>query len=487
MFFQYPHRSLTLLTDLYELTMAYGYWKHKMVEHEAIFHLFYRRPPFQGGYAVAAGLASVIEYVRNWTFDASDLAYLATLRNPEGSLLFEEAFLRYLEGIQLSCDIDAMVEGEIVFPLEPLVRVRGPLVQAQILETALLTLINFPTLIATKASRMCYAAGQDPVIEFGLRRAQGIDGGMTASRAAFLGGCESTSNTLAGKWLGIPVRGTHAHSWVMAFDSELESFLAYADAMPHNCIFLVDTYDTLQGVKHAIEVGHQLRERGYPLLGVRLDSGDLTTLSRQARQMLDQAGFEETKIYATNELSEELIVQMKQQGAAVTVWGVGTHLVTGQTQPALDGVYKLAAIRAPGEQEWKYKLKFSEKLSKVSDPGSLQVRRFHTPDRGYVADAIYDALMLPPQQWVIIDAHHGERHIATTWGARDLLIPIFSQGQQVYTPPPLTQSRSECLAHLQRFAPTLRTLSAPQPYLVGMERELYRRKQHVMQNIRETL
>ncbi|MBS0623454.1 MAG: nicotinate phosphoribosyltransferase [Verrucomicrobia bacterium] len=477
------------MTDLYELTMAHAYWKENKAEDEAVFHLCYRHQPFQGGYAIAAGLASVIDYLQSWHFDESDIAYLASLKAEGGGALFEDEFLHYLRSLKFSCDVDAVVEGEVVFPFEPLIRVQGPLLQAQLLESALLTLTNFSTLIATKAARVCQAADGDAVLEFGLRRAQGVDGAMTASRAAYLGGCASTSNTLAGKWLGIPVAGTHAHSWIMAFDSELESFFAYARAMPHHCVFLVDTYDTLQGVKHAIEVGKWLRKQGHPLLGVRLDSGDLTYLSQKAREMLDSEGFQETKIYASNELSETLIADMKQQGAKIAVWGVGTNLVTGQTQSALDGVYKLSALRPVGSQHWQYKLKFSERMVKISNPGILQVRRFSDESGQYFADALYDVLSPIPSEWEMIDPEHPLRHKVLNPKAksRDLLVKIFSKGEYVYSQPSLSQSRSYCQKQLKCFDATFRRLCNPHVYPVGMEKQLYDKKMQLVHAIQGKL
>ncbi len=283
--------ATALLTDLYQLTMAYGYWKTGRDQQEAVFHLFYRHNPFRGGFAIAAGLADAVDYLRNLRFTPEDLGYLGSLTGRDGRALFEARFLEFLGNLRLTCDIDAVPEGTVVFPHEPLLRVRGPILEGQILETALLNQINFQTLIATKAARVCLAARGEPVLEFGLRRAQGIDGALTASRAAYLGGCDATSNVLAGKIYGIPVRGTHAHSWVMSFDTEREAFQAYAEAMPHNCVFLVDTYDTLKGVREAIGVGRWLRQHGHELAGIRLDSGDLAWLSVEARKLLDRAGF----------------------------------------------------------------------------------------------------------------------------------------------------------------------------------------------------
>src|SRR5262245_19026301 len=316
--------SLALLTDLYQLTMAAGYWKSGVSEREAVFHLTFRRPPFGGGYAIAAGIAPAVAYLRRFRFTADDVAYLATLRDGEDKLLFEPAFLDYLRELRFTCTVDAMPEGALVFAHEPILRVRGPILQAQLVETPLLTLINFQTLTATKASRIVQAARGGPVLEFGLRRAQGIDGGIGASRAAYIGGCVATSNVLAGKLLGIPVRGTHAHSWVMFHGDELAAFRAYAKALPGNCTFLVDTYDTLDGVRNAITVAHELRADGHELAGVRLDSGDLAHLSQQARALLDEAGFPKARIVASNDLDEHLIGSIMEQGARIDVWGVGT-------------------------------------------------------------------------------------------------------------------------------------------------------------------
>ena len=337
--------ALGLLTDLYQLTMAYGYWKTGCHDRQAVFHLSFRKPAFGGGFTVAAGLETVVEYMETLRFDPDDLAYLAGLRGNDGQPLFEAAFLDYLAEMRLDCDVHGMPEGTIVFPHEPLLRVTGPLLQAQLLESALLNIVNFQTLVATKAARVALAARGEPVLEFGLRRAQGIDGALAASRAAYLGGCVATSNVLAGRLFGIPVRGTHAHSWVMCFDDELEAFRAYAQAMPNNCVFLVDTYDTLNGVRHAIEVGREMRQQGHEMIGIRLDSGDLAWLSIAARRMLDEAGFPQATIVASNDLDEHLIASLKEQGATIGIWGVGTRLITAYDQPALGGVYKLAAIR----------------------------------------------------------------------------------------------------------------------------------------------
>src|SRR5882762_6956143 len=382
-----------LLTDLYQLTMAYGYWKTGKAEQEAVFHLLFRKQPFQGGFTLCCGLADSIRYLRGFKFEKSDLEYLGQLKGNDGKRLFEPAFLKYLGSLKLRLDVDAIPEGTVVFPQEPLVRVRGSILEAQLVETALLNLLNFQSLIATKAARVCFAAEGDPVVEFGLRRAQGIDGALTASRAAYIGGWAGTSNVLAGKVFDNPVNGTHAHSWVMSFESELDSFNAYANALPNNCIFLVDTYNSLEGVRHAIEVGKRLRKRGHKLDGIRLDSGDLAYLSIEARKMLNAAGFKDAVIVGSNDLNEHLIASLKQQGAAINVWGVGTMLVTAYDQPALGGVYKLSALRQP-DGAWQHKLKLSEHAAKVTNPGVLQVRRFSQGNK-FAGDAIYDETRPP--------------------------------------------------------------------------------------------
>jgi nicotinate phosphoribosyltransferase len=465
--------SRALLTDLYQLTMAYGYWKAGKGEDEAIFNLFFRKAPFGSGYTVACGLAPVIDYIDGYGFAAEDLAYLATLNGNDGQPLFEQAFLEYLAGLRLAVTVHGVPEGTVVFPQEPLLRVQGPLVHAQLLETALLNLMNFDTLVATKAARVCLAARGAPVLEFGLRRAQGPEGGLAASRAAYVGGCAGTSNVLAGKNHGIPVRGTHAHSWVMSFDSELEAFEAYAAAMPNNCIFLVDTYDTLEGVRHAIQVGRKLRAAGMELAGIRLDSGDLTWLSVQARKLLDEAGFDKAVIVASNDLDEHIIQSLKYEGAAIDVWGVGTKLATAYDQPALGGVYKLAAVRRPG-QPWSYRVKLSEQAVKISNPGIQQVRRMRVGD-AFVADVIYDEQIGIADGFTIVDPLDPIRRktIAPGMAGEDLLIPIFEGGRRVYQPPPLAEARARTLAQLGRFHSGIKRLANPHQYPVGLESRLH--------------
>jgi len=469
----YGH-SLALLTDLYQLTMAYGYWKLQMADHEAVFHLAFRKHPFGGGFSIACGLHETIEYLRRLRFDSADLEYLATITGNDGKPFLDRGFLDYLARLQFTCDVDAIPEGTVVFPYEPLVRVTGSLLQAQLLETPLLNLVNFPTLIATKAARICLAAQGRPVLEFGLRRAQGIDGAVTASRAAFVGGCAATSNLLAGKLFGIPVRGTHAHSWVMSFDDELHAFEAYARAMPNNCVFLVDTYDTLQGVRHATQVGSELRHQNHEMAGIRLDSGDLAYLSIEARKILDEAGFPDAQIFASNDLDETIIASLEQQGARIDAWGVGTKLATAYDSPALGGVYKLSAIRAPGGA-WEYRIKLSEQTAKTSIPGILQVRRFRDAQNLFSADAIYDlptGIDLPA---TIVDPTDSARRktIPADAPGEDLLVPIFRRGKLVYDPPDLSAVQRRTQAQLASLHPAVKRFVNPHRYPAGLESRLH--------------
>ena len=461
--------SLALLTDLYQLTMAQGYWKTGMARHEAVFHLFFRKNPFRGGFAVCCGLAQVIEFLDRFGFDDSDCEYLGTLKGNDGEPLFEAAFLEYLRGLKFEGDVDAIPEGTVVFPQEPLVRVQGPLLHCQLLETPLLTLVNFPTLIATKAARVCMAAQGEPVLEFGLRRAQGMDGGLSASRAAYVGGCAGTSNVLAGKAYGIPVKGTHAHSWVMSFDTEAESFEAYARAMPNNCIFLVDTYDTVEGVGHAIQAGRALRERGHNMIGIRLDSGDLADLSIKARRMLDEAGFKDAAIVASSDLDEYNITELRQRGAKIAVWGVGTRLATAYDEPALTGVYKISAIREPGG-EWKNKIKLSDDPAKGSTPGIQQVRRF-SRDGGFVADLIYDETSRPESVWSGYDVTEPgqEIEIPAECDSEDLLLPVFRRCQPVNSSPSMDEMRRRCLTQVESLDSAVTAASPLARYQVGLE------------------
>lgn len=474
--------SLSLLTDLYQLTMAQGYFESGEADTEAVFNLFFRKHPFKGGYTVACGLAAAVDLARSLGFDQDDIEYLASIQGNDGKPLFSQKFLEYLSTLSFRCDIDAIPEGTLVFPHQPLLRLRGSLIECQLMETALLTVINFQTLIATKAARVVHAAQGEPVLEFGLRRAQGIDGGISAARAAYVGGVAATSNVLAGRLFGMPVKGTHAHSWVMCFDSELESFERYAEAMPNNCVFLVDTYDTIEGVKHAIQVGEKLRARGHELVGIRLDSGDLSYLSIEARKMLDAAGFENASIVASNSLDEYTIASLKSQGAKIDTWGVGTKLSTAYDQPALGGVYKLAAVRRPSDQGWQDRIKLSEQAIKVSNPGLLQVRRYISESGEYVGDVIFDERLGADGDVVMVDPMDMTRRKRMTRDLQhmDLLQPVMRRGALVEGSCVLTDSleliRARVRQGLESFHSGVRRLDQPHQYPVGLELALFERK-----------
>jgi nicotinate phosphoribosyltransferase len=472
--------SLSLLTDLYELTMAYSYWKSGTADKEAVFNLSFRTNPFKGGFAIACGLSHLIQYIQNVRFSESDIDYLGTLKGSDGKALFEIAFLEYLLALKFDCDVDAVMEGSVVFAHEPIIRVKGPIIPCQILETSLLNMINFQTLIATKAARLRLAAGDKSLLEFGLRRAQGADGGLSATWASYIGGCDATSNVLAGKLYGIPVKGTHAHSWVMSFDDELASFRAYAEAMPNNSIFLVDTYDTLDGVKKAIEVGKWLKQNGHSFQGIRLDSGDFAYLSIEARRMLNEAGFADALIFASNDLDEHIIQSLNDQGAQVDVWVVGTKLVTAYDQPSLGGVYKLTAVRRPGEK-WQYKVKLSEQAVKISNPGLQQIRRFYT-DHGqgelFIGDMIYDEAAPPQESLIIVDPVDFTRRkvVPRKTPYVDLLQPIFRSGQLVYNNPSAVEIKEYSKEQLRRLHPGIKRLLNPHQYPVGLEQSLHQLK-----------
>lgn len=472
-----------LYTDLYQLTMAAGYFARNAHEAPAVFHLFFRKHPFGGRYAVLAGIHDVVQFLSDCHFSAEELAYLGSLRRADGLPLFPADFLNYLGRMQWSVDIDAPPEGSFVFALAPILRVRGPLLQVQLLETVLLNLINFNTLIATKAARICAAAGGDPVLEFGLRRAQGLNGGLSAGRAAYIGGCAGTSNVAAGLAYGIPVKGTHAHSWVMSFESEAAAFEAYADTYPADSVLLVDTYDTLAGVRHAVSVARKLAAGGHQLLGIRLDSGDLTALSRGARAILDEAGLQQVKIVASNDLDEYAIRDLKAAGAAIDMWGVGTKLVTAYDQPALGGVYKLAGLKLPG-QPWRDTLKLSNQALKTSIPGAQGVRRCY---RGGLAvgDVIYhqDFGCEPaaPRR-----SFRGEPLPALAVdSSRDLLEPLFRHGRFVGETPTIHAVRDFAAAQRAQFAPAVTALEASADYSVALEDRLGAYRTRMQQELQQ--
>ena len=431
-------RNLTMMTDLYQLTMMYGYYKNNMTG-EAVFDLFYRKPTDNISYAIMAGLEQAVEYIQNLGFTDEDIEYLRSLS------LFDEGFLKMLRDFKFTGDIYAIKEGRPVFPGEPLLRVKAPIMEAQLVETTLLTIVNHQTLIATKANRICQAAGSgDVVMEFGLRRAQGPDAGIYGARAAIIGGCVGTSNVLTGKLYEIPVKGTHSHSWVMSFPTEIDAFRAYADAFPDACLLLVDTYDTLNsGMPNAITVFQELRSRGHEPLGIRLDSGDLAYLSKQCRQMLDDAGFPNAKITASGDLDETLIADLIHQGARIDNWGVGTKLITSEDAPSLGGVYKMSAMEEDGVLV--PKIKVSDNPAKVTNPGYKKVVRIYNKHKHRaLADLIMleDEVIDTTKPLTIFDPNATwKRMTITSFELEELLIPVFLRGKLVYDLPSLSENQ----------------------------------------------
>ncbi len=480
------HRSPGLFTDLYELTMAQGYFAAGVTDTLACFHLFFRRNPFEGGYALVCGLEQALDYLQALSFPAADIEYLSTLMGNDGRPIFTSAFLRHLETFRFNGDVAAVPEGTVVFPHEPLLRVTGPIIPCQIVETALLNIINFQTLIATKAARICEAADGDPVVEFGLRRAQGPDGGISAARAAFVGGCQATSNVLAGRTYGIPVAGTHAHSWVLMFENETDAFRAYADALPNNVTFLVDTYDTLAGVRRAAEEGRRLREHGFEMVGVRIDSGDLAWLSREARAILDAAGLQSARIVASNELDEHLITSLREQKAAIDIWGVGTRLVAAHDQPALGGVYKLSAVRQPGG-DWKPRIKVSEQALKTTIPGVQGIRRFLDGEGRPAGDMVYDIAEAPGDERRMIDPADPNRRkrFSRSQHFEELLVPAMRAGMRECAPVSLPAIQARSRRQLESIDRSVRRFLNPHQYPVGLDENLYSLRARLIEQARQ--
>lgn len=481
--------SLATLTDLYQLTMGAAYHATGRERDEAVFHLFFRRPPFGSGFTLAAGLATAVEYLTSFRFSAEELGYLAGLRGAHGAPLFTDDYLETLAALEpgLGLDIDAVAEGTVVFPYEPLVRVQGPLLAAQLVETALLNVINFPTLVATNAARVVLAAGGAPVLEFGLRRAQGPDGALTAARAAYIGGVAATSNVLAGHLFDIPVRGTHAHSWVLSWPTEQEAFDAWAVAAPHNSILLVDTYDTIDGVRHAIETARKMRSAGHELGGIRLDSGDLAYLSKQARRMLDEAGFPRAQIVASNDLDPDTIASLREEGARIDVWGVGTRLVTAYDEPALGGVYKLAAVRPPEGGPWRRTVKISADAAKTTVPGILGVRRFFDEQGLAAADMIYDTGSDKPLGTMVVDPTNSHRRkvIDPAWSSEELLAPVLRAGRLVADVPSLRDARERAHEQINQFHPAILRRVNPHRYPAGLEIGIFREREAMVEEAME--
>ena len=476
-------RNLTLLTDLYELTMMQGYFHAENANETVIFDAFFRTNPDGNGFSIAAGLEQVIDYVKILHFDQEDIDYLRTVG------LFTEDFLEYLKTFRFTGDIYAVPEGTIVFPREPLIKVIAPIMQAQLVETAILNIINHQSLIATKASRIVHAARNDGVMEFGLRRAQGPDAGIYGARAAMIAGCIGTSNVLCGQMFDVPVKGTHAHSWIMSFPDELTAFRTYAKLYPSACILLVDTYDTLKsGVPHAIQVFKEMREAGIPLTfyGIRLDSGDLAYLSKEAKKMLDAEGFTDAVISASNDLDEHLISSLKDQGATINSWGVGTNLITSKDCPSFGGVYKLAAILDRDTGKFIPKIKLSENEEKITNPGNKTIYRIYSREsHKVIADLI-----------CLVDEHYDETNslllfdpVATwkktllapgTYTMRELLIPIFKDGVCVYESPKVMEIREYCQKEKETLWEETKRLVNPHEVHVDLSNELWHMKQQLL-------
>mgnify|MGYP000257944323 CR=1 FL=1 len=479
-------RNLTLLTDLYELTMMQGYFKNP-TNQTVIFDMFYRVNPCGGSFAITAGLEQMIEYIENLHFSPEDIDYLRSLH------IFEEDFLEYLSNFKFSGDIYAVPEGSLIFPREPLVKVVAPIMEAQLIETAILNIVNHQCLIATKAARVCYAAKGDNVMEFGLRRAQGPDSGTYGARAAVIGGCSGTSNVLAGQMFHVPVLGTHAHSWIMSFPDEYTAFRKYAELYPSACILLVDTYDTLKsGIPNAIRVFTEMRDAGIPLTyyGIRMDSGDLAYLSKQVRKMLDEAGFPDAVISASNDLDEYLIESLKLQGAAISSWGVGTNLITSKDNPAFGGVYKLAAIRT-ADGSFQPKIKLSENVEKVTNPGNKTFYRVYDKKTGKIkADLIClaDEKFDPEETMVIfdpVDTWKKTKVLGGTYELRELLVPVIREGKRVYTSPEVMDLREYCQKEQNTLWDESRRLVNPQKVYVDLSQKLYDLKKNLLEEMSE--
>ncbi len=472
-------RNLTLLTDLYQLTMMDGYLARGRREEIAVFDVFFR----QNGmitYSLAAGLEQVVDYIMNLRFGEEELSYLKSLN------LFSEAFLAYLKTFRFTGDVYAVPEGTVVFPGEPILTVKAPVMEAQLVETAILNILNHQTLIATKAAKVCYAAKGDAVMEFGLRRAQGPDAGIYGSRASVIGGCGSTSNVLAGQLFDIPVAGTHAHSWVMNFPSEYEAFRAYAETYPDNALLLVDTYDTLgSGVPNAIRVFREMREKGLKPKGIRLDSGDIAYLSKKARAMLDEAGFPDTVICASGDLDEHSIRSLKYQGAKIDLWGIGTKLITSADMPALGGVYKLAAVYE-GEREIP-KIKVSDNAAKITNPGFKNIYRVYDEAGKALADLVYLRSEAPyDESGPLTVVHPTERWKRTTferYRLRSLQTDIIRGGKLVCSLPPLKEIREYAQRELDSFWDEYKRLDQPHVYKVDLSEPLWRLKNELLESV----
>ncbi len=467
--------DVAINTDLYELTMAQGYWESGLVNGEGCFNVFFRDAPFNGGYAIACGMGQIASLVENFVYDEETLAYLASLPAPGGGTLFKPGFIDYLRDFRMRVSVWAIPEGELVFAREPMVRVQGPLIDCQLIETALLNLVNFQTLVATKTARVVHAAEGHPVSDFGLRRAQGPDGGLAVARASYIGGASSTSNVLAGKIYGIPVFGTHAHSWVMSFPTELDAFRAFAASSPKNCVLLLDTYDVRQGIKNAITVAKEMEERGERLAAVRIDSGDLARLSKMARTAFDEAGLPYVKISASNDLDEYTIQSLFAQGAPIDSFGVGTKLATCDPQPSLGGVYKLSATRETPEKPWEPVIKLSEQAYKRTIPGVQHIRRYYDAAGVPVGDMIVDDSVDSGNATSMVDVLDELTSFDLSEATpREMLVQLVDQGHRVGEPEGIEVAKARCREAFMHLDPATKRFLNPQTYPVGLERGLAR-------------
>ena len=468
-------QNLTLLTDLYELTMMQGYFKNKVENKTVVFDAFFRNNPFGGGYSIMCGVEQLVRYIEDLHFSAQDIEYLRGLK------IFDADFLDYLADFRFHGDIYCIPEGSLMFPREPMVKVVAPIMEAQLVETAILCIVNHQSLIATKAARIVHEAGKAPIMEFGLRRAQGPDAGTYGARAAVIAGCAGTSNVLCGELFGIPVLGTHAHSWIMSFESELDAFKAYADLYPQACTLLVDTYDTLKsGIPNAIRTFDYMKEKGLPVdhIGIRLDSGDLAYLTKKARKMLDDAGYPQAKITCSNDLDEYLINSLFQQGACIDSFGVGANLITAKDNPSFGGVYKLAAVKLD-DGTFEPKIKLSENTEKITNPGNKKIYRIYEKDSHKIKadlicfeDETYTEdepieLFDPAEPWKKTTMQPGEFEL------RELMVPVFLQGKCVYQARPTMEIRDYCLKEQDTLWEESRRLSNPHQVYVDLSQRLY--------------
>lgn len=471
--------NFTLDTDLYELTMVAGYHLLGKERQRACFDLYYRQNPDDGAFCVFAGLETVINFVNNLGIYPDDIEYLATLG------IFSPAALEKLsQGITFTGDIWAVPEGTVVFPNEPLIRVIGPIPEAQILETTMLALVGHQTLIATKAARLCIATRGAPVVDFGTRRAHGVEAALYGARAAYIGGCAGSSNVRAGKLFRVPVRGTHAHSWVESFDDEIDSFRGFAECFPDNCVLLVDTYDTIEGVRKAIEIAAEMKQAGRRLMGIRIDSGDLAYYSKAARGMLNEGGFPDVKVLASSDLDEWLIESLRDQGAQIDIWCVGTRLMTSYQTPALGVVYKLMAADR-GDGILVPKIKISQNPSKVTNPGVKKIVRFYNGGGSMIGDLLTQ-VEEPIPRGEPVRAHHPmydymKKTYRAPYTAQDLMVPIFLNGKQVYQPPTLEESRGRAAGDIARLEPEYKRFSNPHIFKVSLSDKSYQIKQRLLQ------